>query len=108
MTRNSDVTKLSFDEAVTYFMKKGVGVNGVRTQRQLNEALNDHRYAFPVSGRLAKEIEGYLLTHGYRRADIKATHKDVVESRRLRSGRAKASPWLILRLKLQNWWQKRN
>lgn len=107
MTRKQEVEKLSLTEAIEYFEHRGVGVRGVRTQSQLNEALNDHRHAFPLKPRLSDEIEGYLLTHGYKRGDIKATHRDKIESHRLRSGRRKATRWLVFKSKIQNWWWQR-
>lgn len=107
MKRKQQVEEMSFDQAKKYFLRKGVGVAGVRTQSELNDALNDHRHAFPIHQRFADEIEAYLLAKGYKRGDIKSVHRDVVASRRLRSGRQKASRWLVFRLKFQNWWQKR-
>jgi hypothetical protein len=102
--RRVDVTQLTLHQALDYFLKKGVGVIGVKTQDQLNDALNGHRSMIQTDQPLADEIELYLTSRGLGRGDVKQTAAMAAWSRQMVRGHSTRSWWILIWLKLESWW----
>jgi hypothetical protein len=109
--RKFDITRMTLPQAILYFESRGVGTVGVRTQAQLNEALNGHLsmvYTHTRAGkRLANDIETYLRSQGLGRGDIKQTRTQQDWSHKMMQGRPTVGWWLRTKLKVEEWWLKK-